>query len=84
MSSRIKASTRVSSLLSSSKSGRLLTFVDFDTGLDKLTDLISKYRKDPTSYSPTEMRACLDSFREVLFRHLDEEVGYGRLVPHYC
>ncbi|EJD42344.1 hypothetical protein AURDEDRAFT_168645 [Auricularia subglabra TFB-10046 SS5] len=43
-------------------------------GLDKLSELVRKWRTEPASYSPTEMRACLDSFRDVLFRHLDEEV----------
>ncbi|KAF7964966.1 hypothetical protein HWV62_1300 [Athelia sp. TMB] len=41
----------------------------------KLEILIKKYKDDPTSYDPTELRACLDGFREVLFRHLDEEVA---------
>ncbi|KAJ7770194.1 hypothetical protein DFH07DRAFT_268458 [Mycena maculata] len=36
---------------------------------------IHKGSKEPSTYSPTEMRACLDGFREVLFRHLDEEVN---------
>jgi Hemerythrin HHE cation binding domain len=44
-------------------------------GLDELSALISKYKADQTSYNPDEMRACLDGFREVLFRHLDEEVS---------
>ena len=43
-------------------------------GLDKLGVLLSKYSADQTTYNPTEMRECLDSWREVLFRHLDEEV----------
>lgn len=43
-------------------------------GLDDLAALIKKWTGDPASYSPDEMRACLDGWREVLFRHLDEEV----------
>jgi hypothetical protein len=43
-------------------------------GLDEYTTLLRKYASQPTSYSPVELRACLDSFRDVLFRHLDEEV----------
>ncbi|KAH9858809.1 hypothetical protein C2E23DRAFT_800209 [Lenzites betulinus] len=43
-------------------------------GLDDLTALIRKYLDDPTTYKPEEMRACLDSWREVLFSHLDQEV----------
>ncbi|TFK54444.1 hypothetical protein OE88DRAFT_1733101 [Heliocybe sulcata] len=43
-------------------------------GLDDLEALVKKWVAEPSTYSPTEMRACLDSFREVLFRHLDEEV----------
>lgn len=43
-------------------------------GLDKLSELILKWRADPTAYSPAELRACLDGWRDVLFRHLDEEV----------
>jgi hypothetical protein len=36
--------------------------------------LVHKFKANPSSYSPEEMRACLDGFREVLFTHLDEEV----------
>ncbi|KAF8664375.1 hypothetical protein AX16_000746 [Volvariella volvacea WC 439] len=44
-------------------------------GLDALSVLVQKYKENPSSYSPEEMRACLDSFRDILFRHLDEEVA---------
>lgn len=44
-------------------------------GLDDLEVLLKKYKSEPSSYSPQELRECLDSFREVLFRHLDEEVS---------
>ncbi|KAJ7188181.1 hemerythrin/HHE cation-binding motif-containing protein [Mycena filopes] len=44
------------------------------TGLEELTKLVHKYKKEPSTYSPAEMRACLDGFREVLFTHLDAEV----------
>ena len=50
------------------------------TGLDDLADLIKKYSKEPSSYSPDEMRACLDGFRDVLFSHLDEEVSFHTLL----
>ncbi|KAI5822690.1 hypothetical protein K523DRAFT_287772 [Schizophyllum commune Tattone D] len=43
-------------------------------GLEDLSTLVRKYRTDNTSYSPEEMRACLDSFKDVLFKHLDQEV----------
>ncbi|KIY73083.1 hypothetical protein CYLTODRAFT_387548 [Cylindrobasidium torrendii FP15055 ss-10] len=43
-------------------------------GLEKLKTLLHKWKLDPKSYSPEEMRGCLDGFREVLFRHLDDEV----------
>ncbi|KAI0930437.1 hypothetical protein AcV5_007150 [Taiwanofungus camphoratus] len=43
-------------------------------GLDKLSALIRRWTMNPSTYSPTEMMACLDSWREVLFKHLDEEV----------
>jgi len=43
-------------------------------GLDRLSLLTTAYRKDPTSYSPEKIRECLDSFRDVLMTHLDEEV----------
>lgn len=55
----VSPSTRVSSIL---------------TGLEDLTNLVNKYKKDPTSYNPVEFRACLDSWRQVLFTHLDDEV----------
>ena len=41
-------------------------------GLEKL---LAKWRKSPSTYSPSEMRSRLDGFREVLFHHLDEEVS---------
>ncbi|KZT42528.1 hypothetical protein SISSUDRAFT_50964 [Sistotremastrum suecicum HHB10207 ss-3] len=44
-------------------------------GLDRLSLLIAKYSEDNTKYSPTEFRSCLESFRDVLFAHLDEEVA---------
>ncbi|PFH51518.1 hypothetical protein AMATHDRAFT_58955 [Amanita thiersii Skay4041] len=43
-------------------------------GLNDLSKLVSKWRDNPEAYSPTEMKNCLESFREILFRHLDEEV----------
>ena len=47
----------------------------FITGLSKLEKLVEKWTEAPSTYSPTDMRECLDSFREILFQHLDEEVG---------
>ncbi|KAF9000892.1 hypothetical protein BDQ17DRAFT_1281694 [Cyathus striatus] len=44
-------------------------------GLDNLSALVKKWRADPNSYSAEGMRSCLDEFRGVLFRHLDEEVA---------
>ncbi|KAI0733188.1 hypothetical protein C8Q72DRAFT_950055 [Fomitopsis betulina] len=43
-------------------------------GLDRLSALISGWSKDAKTYSPVEMRSCLDSWRTILFEHLDEEV----------
>ncbi|KAJ3515254.1 hypothetical protein NLJ89_g1879 [Agrocybe chaxingu] len=43
-------------------------------GLVKLEKLVDKWIDEPSTYSPKEMRDCLDSFRDVLFHHLDEEV----------
>ncbi|KAI0789146.1 hypothetical protein C8Q75DRAFT_733830 [Abortiporus biennis] len=43
-------------------------------GLDKLGELIHEWKASPSTYSPEKMRECLDSWREVLFNHLDEEV----------
>ncbi|KAF8585884.1 hypothetical protein K439DRAFT_1646473 [Ramaria rubella] len=44
-------------------------------GLDALSALIKRFRSAPTTYSPAELRDCLDGFRDVLVRHLDEEVN---------
>ncbi|KAK7692743.1 hypothetical protein QCA50_004376 [Cerrena zonata] len=44
-------------------------------GLDKLAQLLHKWKVEPSAYSPQEMRESLDSWREVLFKHLDEEVN---------
>ncbi|QRW08279.1 Hemerythrin HHE cation binding domain [Ceratobasidium sp. AG-Ba] len=42
--------------------------------LDKLEGLASSWEKEPTTFSPDTLRACLDEFRKPLFTHLDEEV----------
>jgi len=44
-------------------------------GLVELDRLVTQWKTTPSTYSPTDMRACLDNFRDVLFRHLDEEVA---------
>jgi len=44
-------------------------------GLEDLSTLLTKWTSDPKTYSPTEMKHCLDGFRDVLFKHLDEEVA---------
>ncbi|PPQ67260.1 hypothetical protein CVT25_005844 [Psilocybe cyanescens] len=49
-------------------------------GLDRLGALVKKWTSAPSEYSPDEMRACLDSFRDVLFHHLDEEARYHFLL----
>ncbi|KAI5889528.1 uncharacterized protein SCHCODRAFT_02751065 [Schizophyllum commune H4-8] len=43
-------------------------------GLDDLNKLVAKWARDNSSYNGAEMRACLDSFREGLMKHLDDEV----------
>jgi len=43
-------------------------------GLDALAVIIKRVKEDPSSYSPADLRACLDGFREPLMTHLDEEV----------
>jgi len=43
-------------------------------GLDRLEQLVRGWKSAPSTYSPVEMKECLDSFRDVLFHHLDEEV----------
>ncbi|KAI0743520.1 hypothetical protein C8Q80DRAFT_1181703 [Daedaleopsis nitida] len=43
-------------------------------GVDELTKKVRKWFDEPSTYSPEEMRTCLDSWREVLFNHLDQEV----------
>ena len=46
----------------------------WSVGLDKLGALVDKWNRQPATYSSTEMRECLDGWREVLFTHLDQEV----------
>jgi len=43
-------------------------------GLDRLSALTHEFRENPTTYTPERMRECLDSFKDVLMHHLDEEV----------
>ncbi|GJJ06843.1 hypothetical protein Clacol_001039 [Clathrus columnatus] len=44
-------------------------------GLEELGKIIRKVYDDQSTYSPSELRACMDGFREPLMRHLDEEVN---------
>lgn len=54
----------------------LLSVCSSPQGVAKLSALVSKYTDQPSSYSPTELRKTLDDFREVLFKHMDDEVCY--------
>src|ERR1700720_740167 len=53
-------------------------------GLNRLKALLSKYESNSSSYSPAEMKACMDSWREVLFKHLDQEVRRPYLCMSNC
>lgn len=44
-------------------------------GLDAYHALLVSWKSNPSAYSPKDLRANMDSWREVLFRHLDEEVA---------
>jgi hypothetical protein len=43
-------------------------------GLDEYVAYIRKCRKDPKEWDGEKMKDLMDSFREVLFKHLDHEV----------
>ncbi|CUA66668.1 hypothetical protein RSOLAG22IIIB_00109 [Rhizoctonia solani] len=43
-------------------------------GLDKLRDLVTGWKEEPTTFSPATLRSCLDEFKTPLFKHLEEEV----------
>ena len=43
-------------------------------GLDRLQQLLDQWHREPGSYNASALRECLDSFKVVLFAHLDEEV----------
>lgn len=43
-------------------------------GLDRYGRLLTTFRADSTAYDPAKLRAVMDSFRKVLFEHLDQEV----------
>ncbi|KAF8345871.1 hypothetical protein F5887DRAFT_963905 [Amanita rubescens] len=68
-----KLATRMPQFSTDSE-GHVKSHRDIHEGLEKLSSLVEKWRSDPKTYSPTEMRSCLDDFRPVLFQHLDEEV----------
>jgi len=55
--------------------GHITSHHGIHEGLVELDRLVEQWENAPSTYSPTNMRACLDSFRDVLFRHLDEEVA---------
>ncbi|RDB27819.1 hypothetical protein Hypma_002283 [Hypsizygus marmoreus] len=68
------------------KDGHVKSHEAIHDGLEKLAKLVAKWLEDPTSYSSTDLKACLDSFSEVLFEHLDQEVEDIRgdkLKPHF-
>ncbi|KIK67349.1 hypothetical protein GYMLUDRAFT_217561 [Collybiopsis luxurians FD-317 M1] len=54
--------------------GHIASHKAIHEGLERLKTLVHQYKAEPTGYDPTKMRECLDSFREVLFAHLDQEV----------
>ncbi|KAH8916076.1 hypothetical protein BT69DRAFT_1355996 [Atractiella rhizophila] len=43
-------------------------------GLDRYEAYLDKCRKDPSKLDPAELKALMESFEQVLFKHLDEEV----------
>ena len=43
-------------------------------GLDEYVAYIKKCRKDPKEWSSDKMKNIMDSFRVILFKHLDHEV----------
>jgi len=43
-------------------------------GLDEYVAYIKKCRKDRKEWDSDKMRSIMDSFREILFKHLDHEV----------
>ncbi|EIW67380.1 hypothetical protein TREMEDRAFT_33693 [Tremella mesenterica DSM 1558] len=43
-------------------------------GLENYDSFLSTSLRNPSSYNPTALRAIMDSFKDVLFKHLDEEV----------
>lgn len=44
-------------------------------GMDRYSTLLSSFRADRAAYDPAQLRAVMDSFRDVLHRHLDQEVA---------
>jgi hypothetical protein len=43
-------------------------------GLDEYVAYIKKCQKDRKEWDSDKMRSIMDSFREILFKHLDHEV----------
>jgi hypothetical protein len=43
-------------------------------GLDEYVAYIRRCRKDPKEWDGEKMKDIMDSFRDVLFKHLDHEV----------
>ncbi|KLT39272.1 hypothetical protein CC85DRAFT_251433 [Cutaneotrichosporon oleaginosum] len=43
-------------------------------GLERYDAVLAKAKRDPDGFDGAELRAVMDSFRGVLFHHLDEEV----------
>lgn len=43
-------------------------------GLDEYVDYVRKCRKDKKEWDGEKMKEIMDSFRDILFKHLDHEV----------
>ncbi|KAG7440046.1 uncharacterized protein BT62DRAFT_938471 [Guyanagaster necrorhizus] len=55
--------------------GHIKSHQSIHHGLEEFLNLVTKWKQDPSTYSPIGMRTCLDNFKGVLFSHLDQEVS---------
>lgn len=52
----------------------LLVNSSLSLGLDKYDQFLKEVQETPSSYNPDQLRAILDSFRDVLFRYVHSQL----------
>jgi hypothetical protein len=60
----------------------LLVNLSLSLGLDKYDKFLKEVQETPSSYNPDQLRAILDSFRDVLFRYVHSQLLSSLVMTH--